>query len=114
MSSLACGSSAVQAGGVGEGDGDPEAGQLVQDQHLVGVGAGEPVRGQAPDHLEQPGLGGVAQRVQPGPVQPGPGMPVVAVLAGQLVAGGGQVRAQRSSWEPIVPRSAWRSVDTRA
>ena len=85
----------VQAGGVGEGHPHAEAGQLVQDEHLVGVGAGEPVRGQAPDHLEQPGLGGVAQRVQPGPVQPGPGAPVVAVLAGQLVPGRGQVRAQR-------------------
>ena len=104
----------VQAGGVGEGHPDAEAGQLVQDEHLVGVGAGEPVRGQAPDHLEQPGLGGVAQRVQAGPVQPGAGVPVVEVLAGQLVPGRGQVRAQRLSWEPIVPRSAWRSVETRA
>jgi hypothetical protein len=85
----------VQAGGVGEGDGDPEPGQLVQDQHLVGVGTGQPVRGQAADHLEQPGLGGIAQRIQPGPVQPGPGMPVVAVLPGRLVAGGGQPVAQR-------------------
>ena len=85
----------VQAGGVGEPDGDAEAGQFIQDEHLVGVGAGQPVRGQAPDHLEQPGLGRVAQRVQPGPVQPGPGVPVVAVLPGELVPGRGHVRAQR-------------------
>ena len=101
----------VQAGGVGEPHGDPEAGQLVQDEHLVGVGAGEPVRGQAPDHLEQPGLGGVAQRVQPGPVQPGPGVPVVAVLGGQLVPGRGQVRAQRlapgSRSCPARPGARW-------
>ena len=29
---------------VGEGDGHPEAVQLVEHQHLIGVGAGEPVR----------------------------------------------------------------------
>jgi hypothetical protein len=85
----------VEAGGVGEPHAYPEAGQLVEDEHLVGVGTGEPVRGQAPNHLEQPGLGGVPQRVQPGPVQPGPGVPVVAVLAGQFVPGRGNVRAQR-------------------
>jgi hypothetical protein len=85
----------VQAGCVGEPHGHPEAGQLVEDEHLVGVGAGEPVRGQAPGHLEQPGLGRVAQRVQARPVQPRPGVPVVAVLGGVLVAGGGDVRPQR-------------------
>ena len=85
----------VQAGAVGEPHAHPEAGQLVEDEHLVGGGTGEPVRGQAPGHLEQPGLGGVPHLVQPGPVQPGPGVPVVAVLAGQFVPGGGHVRAQR-------------------
>jgi hypothetical protein len=85
----------VQAGGVGEGHPHAEAGQLIQDERLVGVGAGEPVRGQAPDRLEQPGLGGVAQRVQPGPVQPCSGASVVAVFPGRLVPGRGQVRAQR-------------------
>ena len=85
----------VQAGGIGEPHAHPEAGQLVEDEHLVGVGPGEPVRGQAPDHLEQPGLGGVTHLVQPGPVQPCPGVPVVAVLAGQLVACRGHVHAQR-------------------
>ena len=91
-----------------------ETGQLVQDEHLVGVGAGEPVRGQAPDHLEQPGLGRVAQRVQAGPVQPGPGAPVVAVLAGRSSPAPATCARSASTWEPIVPRSAWRSVDTRA
>jgi hypothetical protein len=44
---------------VGECDGDPEAVQLVEHQHLVGVGAGEPVRRQAPHPLHEPGLGGI-------------------------------------------------------
>ena len=83
-----------QVGGVGEAHRDPEAGQLVQDEDLVGVGAGEPVRGQAPHQLEQAGLGGVAQRVQSGPVQPRAGLAVVDVLAGQLIAAGGDVLAQ--------------------
>jgi hypothetical protein len=83
-----------QVRGVGEPHADPEAGQLVQDEDLVGVGAGEPVRGQAPHHLEQAGLGGVAQRVQAGPVQPGAGLAVVHVLAGQLVAARRDVLAQ--------------------
>ncbi len=84
----------VQAGRVGEPHGHAEAGHLIEDEHLAGVGAGEPVRGQAPHDLEQPGLGRVAQRVQAGPVQPRPGVPVVAVLAGDLVACCGDVRAQ--------------------
>ena len=83
-----------QGWGVGEGDGDSEAGQLVEDQDLVGVGAGEPVRRQAPHPLDQPGLGGVTQRVQAGPVQPGAGVAVVDVLADQFVPGGGDVLAQ--------------------
>jgi hypothetical protein len=51
------------------------AAQFVEHDDLVGMDAGEPVRGQAPDPLDQPGLGGVAQRVMPGSVQPGPGGP---------------------------------------
>ena len=83
-----------QAGSVGEAHCYAEAGQLVQNQDLVGVGAGEPVRGQAPQQLEQAGLGGVAQRVQAGPVQPRAGLPVVDVFAGQLVPAGRDVLAQ--------------------
>jgi hypothetical protein len=67
----------VEVGGVGETDGHPESGQLVEDQHLVGVGTSQPVRRQAVDRLEQPSLGGVAQGVEPGPVQPGAGQSVV-------------------------------------
>jgi hypothetical protein len=81
--------------GVGERDGDPEPGQLVEHQHLVGVDAGEPVRRQAPHPLDQSGLGSITQRVQPGSVQPGPGLPIVDVLAYQLITGGGDVFAQQ-------------------
>ena len=49
-----------QSRGIGERDADPEAGQLVEHQHLVGVGAGEPVRRQTPHPFEEPGLGGIA------------------------------------------------------
>ena len=84
-----------QPRGVGERHHDAEAVQLVEHQHLVGVGAGEPVRRQAPHPFDEPGLGGITQRVQAGPVQSGAGMPVVDVLADQLVTGGGDVFAQQ-------------------
>jgi len=76
----------VERWGVGEPDADPVAGQFVEHDDLVGVDAGESIRGQAPHPLDQPGLGGVAQRVQPGPVQPGPGVAVVAELGDDLLA----------------------------
>ena len=94
---------------------DPEPGQLVEDEDLVGVDAGQPVRRQAPHRRRTARLGGVAQRVQPGPVQPGAGVPVVDELADQLVARPALTWSRSTaSWEPIVPRSACRSVDTRA
>lgn len=80
-----------QVGGVGETHLDAEAGQLVKDQHLVGVGAGQAVGGQAPHHLEQASLGGVAQAVQPGAVKTPAGVPVVDVLGDQLITGGGDM-----------------------
>lgn len=72
--------------GVGKPYGHPVPGQLVEHDHLVGVDAGQPVRGQAPDCFEQSGLGGITQRVQSGPVQPGAGPGVVAELRDALVA----------------------------
>ncbi len=48
-----------QSRGICECEGDPEAVQLVEHQHLVGVGAGEPVRRQAPNPFDEPGLGGI-------------------------------------------------------
>ena len=74
---------------------DAEAGQLVEDEDLVGVDPGQPVRREAPDAFEQPGLGGVTQRVQAGPVQSGTGVPVIDELADQLVPGGADVVPQR-------------------
>jgi hypothetical protein len=84
-----------QVGGVGEPDGDADPGQLVEDQHLVGVGAGQPVRREAPHLLEQAALGGVPESVEAGPVQSSTGMTVVDVLADKLVAGAGHVAAQQ-------------------
>ena len=104
----------IERWGVGEPHADPVAGQLVEHDHLVGVDAGEPVRGQAPHPLDQPGLRGVAQRVQPGPVQPGPGVAVVAELGDRFVALGPTRSRSTASWEPMVPRACWLSVDTRA
>jgi hypothetical protein len=54
---------AVEGWRVGEADGHVVAGQFVEHDDLVGVDAGEPVRGQAPDDVDQSGLGGVAQGV---------------------------------------------------
>ena len=70
---------------VGEPHRHAVAGQFVEHDDLVGVNPGEPVRRQAPHHVDQLGLGGVAQGVQAGPVQPGAGVPIVAELADQLV-----------------------------
>jgi len=72
--------------GIREPDGDAVAGQLVEHDHLVGVDAGQPVRGQAPHGVDEAGLGGVTHRVQAGAVQPGAGVAVVAELVDQVVA----------------------------
>ena len=60
--------------------------ELVEHQHLVCVGAREPVRGQAPHRLDHAGLGGVAERVQAGAVKPRAGVAVVEELGHDLVA----------------------------
>ena len=80
----------VDRGCVSERDLHPVSGQFVEHDDLIGVDAGQPVRGQAPDPFDQSGFGGVAQAVQPRPVQPGTGMPVVAELGDQLVTLGGE------------------------
>ena len=84
-----------QGWGIGEGQCDSEPGQLVEDQNLVGVGPGQPVRREAPHPLEQPAFGAVTQRVQPGPVQPGSGVAVVEVLTDQFVPRFGHVLTQQ-------------------
>jgi hypothetical protein len=86
-----------QPRGVGERHHDAEAVQLVEHQDLVSVGAGEPIRRQAPHPFDEPGLGGIAERVQARPVQPGSGMPIVDILADQLITGGGDVLTQQLS-----------------
>jgi hypothetical protein len=50
----------VDGRGIGELDHDPEAGELVQDQHLVSEGAGQAVRRQAPHSFDRTLLGRVA------------------------------------------------------
>jgi hypothetical protein len=85
----------VEGWGVGEADRHLVAGELVQDQDLVGVGAGQPIRGQAPDGVDGACFGGVAQPVQAGAVQPGPGVAVIDELVDQFVALGGDTLAQR-------------------
>jgi hypothetical protein len=90
----------VERWGVGEVHADAVAAQLVEDDDLVGIDAGEPVRGQTPHPLDQPGLRGVAQRVQPWSVQPGPGVAVIAELGDHLVALGADAFAQHLELGP--------------
>jgi len=75
----------IDGWGVGEPHRHAVAGEFVEHDDLVGVDAGEPVGRQAPHEVDQPGLGGVAQGVQAGPIQPGAGVPIVAELGDQLV-----------------------------
>jgi hypothetical protein len=75
-----------EGGCVAEQHPNPELGELVEDETLVGVGAGQPVRGQAPHGLEGAGFGLIAQQVQAGPGQPGAGLAVVAELGDELIA----------------------------
>jgi len=37
--------------------------QLIEHDDLIGVDAGQPIRGQTPNRFDQPGLGRVAQGV---------------------------------------------------
>lgn len=62
------------------------AGQLVEDDDLVGVDPGQSIRRVAPHRVEQARFGGVAQPVEAGTVQPGAGVTVVEELRHQLVS----------------------------
>jgi hypothetical protein len=86
---------AVHVGRVEVADDHTVAGELVGDEHLVGVGAGQAVGSEAPQRLDETGLGGVAQGIEPGPVQTGAGDTVVEVLANQVVAVGRHPGPQR-------------------
>jgi hypothetical protein len=101
-------------GRVGEVHLAAEPVELVEHQHLVGVGAREPVGRQAPHRLDHACLGGVAQRVQAGAVKPRAGVAAIEVLA-TISWPSAAIRARNSSTcEPIVPRFSWPSLDTRA
>jgi hypothetical protein len=50
----------VDGRGIGEPDHDPEAGELVEDQHLVSERAGQAVRRQAPHSFDHTLLGRVS------------------------------------------------------
>ena len=67
-------------------DGDPEAAELVEDQHLVSEGTGQAVRGQAPHGVERPLLGRVAQGVQARTVKACPRATVVDELGHELIS----------------------------
>lgn len=71
---------------VGEAHLDAEAGQLVEDEHLVGEVAGQPVGGEHPHPFEEARLGLVAQGVEAGTVQAGAGVSVVDEAGRELVA----------------------------
>jgi hypothetical protein len=64
---------------------DAEALELVQDQHLVGVGAREAIRAQTQDRVQRTGLGRVAQAVHRRAVQPRARVAVVDELGDDLV-----------------------------
>ena len=103
----------VDGGRIGEADGDAEAGELVEDQHLVSEGPGQPVWRQAPHRFDRPLLGGVPQGVEAGRSRRPP-KSVVDELGHQLVAFGPTRARSASSCEPIVPRASCASVETRA
>jgi hypothetical protein len=76
----------ARGGSVEEAHRHAEALELFEDQHLVGVGAREPVRAQTQHRVQRARLRGVAQAVQRGPVQPRAGVAVVDELGDNVVA----------------------------
>jgi hypothetical protein len=74
---------------------DPEPLQLVDDQHLVGVDAREPVGAQADHTIKRAGLGSVTQAVQRRAVQPRAGVPVIDELLDHLITARAGRGAQR-------------------
>jgi hypothetical protein len=66
---------------------DAEALELLEDQHLVGVGAREAIGAQAEHAVQDAGLGGVAQAIEPGTVEPRARVAVIDELLDDLVAG---------------------------
>jgi hypothetical protein len=64
---------------------DGELLELLEDQHLVGVGAGQAIRAQAQHRVQRAGLRGVAQPVKRGAVKPRSGVAVIDELADHRV-----------------------------
>lgn len=69
--------------------------QLLEDQHLVGVGAREPIGAQAQHAVEHAGLGGVTQPVERRTVEPRARVAIVDELLDDLVPVGVRRGAQR-------------------
>jgi len=96
----------VEAGALEEAHPDSEALELFVDQHLVGVGAGEPVGAQAEHALEQARLGGVAQAIKRGAVKARARVAIVDELVDDLVPvrlrGGAQRLKLRSDRAALV------------
>jgi hypothetical protein len=99
---------------VEEAHGHAEAGQLVQDQHLVGVGAREPVGGQAPQRLERPCSAASRRASSPGRSSRAPDWPSSTYSAATSWPASAAAARNASSCEPTVPRSACAWEDTRA
>jgi hypothetical protein len=78
-----------------EADGHTETFELLEDQHLVGVGAREAIRTQAQHGVQRAGLGRVAQAVERRAVQPGARVAVVDELGNDVVASVARCRAQQ-------------------
>ena len=66
-------------------NGDPEALEFLEDQHLVGVGAREAIDAQAQHAVEHARLGGVTQAIQRRAIEPRAGVPVVDELLDHLM-----------------------------
>ena len=68
-----------------EAHGDAEARKLLEDQHLAGVGAREPIGTQAEHTVQDPGLGGVAQAIERRAVKPRAGVAIVDELLDDFI-----------------------------
>ena len=68
-----------------EPNGHAVARQLIENDDLIGVHAGQAIRRQAPHALNLSGLGGIAQGIETGSVQTRAGQAIVRILGHQLV-----------------------------
>ena len=68
-----------------EVNGDPEALEFLEDQHLVGVGARESIDTQAQHAVQHARLGGVTQAIQRRTIEPRARVPIVDELLDHLM-----------------------------